>query len=214
AEINILAESGEGGGIAAGGLLLARSDEQRVWHPPSAGERQRQGGELHHELSRRASIEIEGIPAPERTLVRWIGKEAREGGGFDLRRHDEYDDISPGAHRGPLGDLGFQLQDLSRDNKTGDTLDDEAMVKRGLDVGAEHDPPLLAIDHESAPAPPVAPRHDSPFVDGEAHRAALLVEEAGVDSHDNGIRRDDLLHGAPQRRASRGDQTDLRPLET
>jgi hypothetical protein len=72
------------------------------------------------------------------------------------RRNDENDDISPGAHRGPLGDLGFELLDLSPDKKTGDTLDDEAMVKRVLDVGAERDPPLVAINHESALVPPVA----------------------------------------------------------
>jgi hypothetical protein len=32
-----------------------------------------------------------------------------------------------------------------------DTLDDEAMGKMVLDVGTEHDPPLLAINHESTP---------------------------------------------------------------
>ena len=44
-----------------------------------------------------------------------------------------------------------------------------------------------------------------PFVDREAHRTALLVEEAGIDRDHNGIGRNDLLYGAPRRGISSGD---------
>ena len=73
-----------------------------------------------------------------------------------------------------------------------------------VDVGTEHDPPLLAINHESTPVPLFAQGHHSSFVDREAHRTALLVEEAGVDSNNNGIARNDLLYGAPRRGVSSG----------
>ena len=87
------------------------------------------------------------------------------------------------------------------------------MGKMVLDVGTEHDPPLLAIDHESTPVPLFARGHHSSFVDGEAHRTALFVEEAGIDSNDNRIGRNDLLYGAPRRWVSSGNQTEFCHIE-
>ena len=77
------------------------------------------------------------------------------------------------------------------------------MGKVVLDLGTEHDPPLFPINHERAPVPLFAQGNHSTFVDSEAHRAALLVEEAGIDGNDNGIGRNDLRYGAPRRRISR-----------
>jgi hypothetical protein len=64
-------------------------------------------GSFTHELCRQTPIEVEGIPAPEPASVGRVGKEACEGCSFGFRRNDENDDISLGAHCGPLGDLGF-----------------------------------------------------------------------------------------------------------
>jgi hypothetical protein len=69
------------------------------------------------------------------------------------------------------------------------------MGKMVLDVGTEHDSRLLAINHESAPDLLSAQGHNSSFVDSEAHSTALLVEEAGIDSNNNGVGCNDLLYG-------------------
>ena len=82
-----------------------------------------------------------------------------------------------------------------------------------LDVGTEYDPPRPAINHESAPVPLFAQGHNTSFVDSEAHRTILPVEEAGIDSNDNGIGRNDLLYGAPCRGVSSGNQTELCHIE-
>src|SRR5258705_2234379 len=65
-------------------LPLAGSNDQRVWHPPPARQRQSQSGELYHELCRRPPVEVESDLAPESTLLERLGKEACEGRGLGL----------------------------------------------------------------------------------------------------------------------------------
>src|SRR6266850_997789 len=89
-------------------LPLARSNDQRVRYPPSPGQRQLQSGQLHDELCRRTPVEVEGIDAPEPTLVGRVGQEARERRRLDLRRHHERDDTALGTDRGALGDLRLE----------------------------------------------------------------------------------------------------------
>src|SRR5436309_501513 len=70
---------------------------------------------------------------------------------------------------------------------------------RLADVTAEPDPRLLAVDHENSPARLPACHDDAALIDGQAHRAAVLVEEAGVSRDHSGVGRSDLLYGPPRR---------------
>src|SRR5262249_60655943 len=82
-----------------------------------------------------------------------------------------------------------------------------------LDVAAEHDPRLLALDDEGPPALPPAGGHELPLVDTQTDRATVGVEEARIDGDDGRVRRDELLDGPAPGRAPGRDQTELRDLE-
>ena len=71
------------------------------------------------------------------------------------------------------------------------------MGERVVDFGAEHDPRLPVVNHESAPALALTTDQESPLVDGKAHRAALFVEEACIDGDYRRVGAHDLLNGAP-----------------
>src|SRR4029453_9771845 len=180
---------------------FARRNNQRVSDPPPARQRQRQSGELYYELCRWPPVKVESVPAPESTLVGRVGKEACEGCALGLRRNNEHDDAILGAHRGSLRELRLQLVDPSPDDETWGALDYEAMRKRVVDFGAQHDPRPLVSDHESAPALPLATGYESSLIDAKAHRPTVLVEEACIGGDDSGERRDNPLYGAPKRGA-------------
>ena len=71
------------------------------------------------------------------------------------------------------------------------------MCKILIDFGAQHDPRLVVVDHEGAPALPLATGYESSLVDSKAHRPALFVEEACIDGDDRRVGRDNLLYSAP-----------------
>ena len=54
------------------------------------------------------------------------------------------------------------------------------------DPGAEDDPRVRAADREGAPACPLARGEKSSLADREAHRATIVVEEAGIHGNDSG----------------------------
>ena len=100
---------------------------------------------------------------------------------------------------------GFSCWTFPSDDETGETLDNEAICKRVGDLAAQHDPRHLVVDHERAPALPLATGHESSLIDSEAHRPAFRVEEACIDGDDTSVGRDDLFDGAPRRWATSGD---------
>src|SRR5438093_1996989 len=197
---------------ASARLLLGANRDWLVRLSPSPRLRQRECGKLCHELSRTPSVKIESIHASEATRLGWASKEAREGCGLRLRCDDEGDHTPLGAHRGPLGELRLEPLDSSFDDETRNALDDEAMCAGIGDVGAEHDSRVRTTDDEGTPALPLATSDESSFVDREAHGAALIVEEAGVDRNGSRKWRGDLFHSLLRGRAG-GHQAKLRDTE-
>src|SRR5262249_56638128 len=82
-----------------------------------------------------------------------------------------------------------------------------------LDVAPERDPRFLALDDESTPTLTPAGGEELPVADAEPDRAALGIEEAGVDRDDRRVRRRDLLDGPTHGGSAGPDQTKLRHLE-
>src|SRR5687768_14210090 len=146
-------------------LPLARSNDQCVWHAPPAWHRQGQGWQLHDELCRWPSVEVEGVSTAESALLGRVGKKSREGCGSDPGRNDEHDGFPLGADCGSLRDLWLQLLNLSTDNETGNALNNEARCTVLGDVRALDDPSRPVVDHEGAPFLPLAAGYDSSLVD-------------------------------------------------
>src|SRR5262249_6824120 len=155
----------------------------------------------------RPAVEIERIRAAQTALVLRVGQETREVGGFHLGGHGDHDRASRGAHRGAHGDLRLEPLNLSPDNETGDALNDQAVRAVILDVTPEHDPRFLALDDQSSPALTPAGGEELPVADAEPDRAALDIEEAGVDRDDRRVRRRDLLDGPTHGGSAGPDQT-------
>jgi hypothetical protein len=101
-----------------------------------------------------------------------------------------------GAYRRALGDLRLDPRDGASHHETRNTLDDHAMGQWILDVDAEDNARPLVVHDEGAPALPLAPGEESSSIDGQTHRAPLVIEEARIDGNRSGVGCRDLLDGA------------------